>query len=223
MGLVFGGGDEVSSQKRWCHVMHELFAGSGTDVLDVKAYLKDFEVRFWRVGPEGFWKLERQQWFREPGTESWEAFVAGEWGESLRLIEAQRRHYGKYLEKIAAAGFGIHRVRVVELPVVPYVQWELHLLQLKAECGEDTRVVMAGAVAGLERLGVLPEVVVLGDEVMYEVLYDDNGELTGARRVVEPQVVAAGLAAVQRLHASGERLGEFFAREVAGLAAPAGE
>ncbi|WP_431894775.1 hypothetical protein [Micromonospora haikouensis] len=33
----------------------------------------------------GFWKLERQQTFKEPGDEGWRAFADGRWEESLRI------------------------------------------------------------------------------------------------------------------------------------------
>ncbi|MGN5634982.1 DUF6879 family protein [Streptomyces sp. AC154] len=73
--------------------------------LGLDDYSEDFSRHFWRSGSEGFWKLERQQSFQEPGVESWEAFRKGHWDESVALIEAQRGHYEEYFQRITESGF----------------------------------------------------------------------------------------------------------------------
>ena len=171
-------------------------------------------------GAEGFWKLERRQVFQEPGVGSWELFQAGDWAGSLDLIHSQRVDFTGHLDRIKAVGFSHHRVRVVERPVTPYLQWELHVLQAKDRCGEDVRVVPAGDVAALERHGPLPELVVLGADAAYEVLCTGDGLPDGARRFTDPAVVAAARELIQRLHASGEPIGDYFAREIAPLDPP---
>lgn len=45
--------------------------------LGLDDYSEDFSRHFWRSGSEGFWKLERQQSFQEPGVESLEAPTLG--------------------------------------------------------------------------------------------------------------------------------------------------
>ncbi|MFJ3280211.1 DUF6879 family protein [Streptomyces halstedii] len=188
--------------------------------LELDDYTEDFGRHFWHSGPEGFWKLERQQSFREPGVESWEAFRKGHWDESLALIEGQRGHYEKYLRRIAGSGFALHRVRCVEEPISPYLQWELHLLHLKAQCGEDTRVLSGDGILRYETQHTLPEIVVLGSSVMYEVLYDDDGELAGGIRFSDPRTISRCRQAIQEMHRSGEPLDNFFSRQVTQLPPP---
>ncbi|MFE4799137.1 DUF6879 family protein [Streptomyces sp. NPDC056708] len=188
--------------------------------LGLDDYTEDFGRHFWRSGSEGFWKLERQQSFREPGVESWEAFHKGHWDESLALIEGQRGHYEEYFRRIAGSGFALHRVRCVEEPISPYLQWELHLLHLKAQCGEDTRVLSGDGILRYETQHPLSEIVVLGSSVMYEVLYDDDGELTGGIRFGDPRDISRCRQAIQEMHQSSEPLDDFFSRQVAQLPPP---
>lgn len=188
--------------------------------LGLDDYIEDFGRHFWCSGSAGFWKLERQQSFREPGVESWEAFHKGHWDESLALIEGQRGHYEEYFRRIAGSGFALHRVRCVEEPISPYLQWELHLLHLKAQCGEDTRVLSGDGILRYETQRPLSEIVVLGSSVMYEVLYDDDGELAGGIRFGDPRDISRCQQAIQDMHRSGEPLDDFFNRQVARLPPP---
>ncbi|MEU9393413.1 DUF6879 family protein [Streptomyces sp. NPDC048324] len=190
--------------------------------LDQQAYVADFERRFWRIGAEGFWKLERMQGYDEGEFASWRALRAGDWTESLRLIEELRPEFEEYYGKIAAAGFALHRVRVVERPVVPYIQWELNLLRVKDEYGERVRVVDAAEVAEDEADGPLPELCVLGTDAVYVLHYTPSGVPDGATRHTDPAAVDRARGQVQRLHASGEPLEAYFRREIAGLPAPLG-
>ncbi|MFJ4909720.1 DUF6879 family protein [Streptomyces sp. NPDC093249] len=195
-------------------------AGGPGRRLALDEYLQDFDRHFWSSGPEGFWKLERQQTFQEPGVESWEAFHRGHWDESLALIEGQRGHYEAYFRRIAGSGFALHRVRCVEEPVSPYLQWELHLLRLKAEYGEDTRVLLGDGIGRYEAGRPLAEIIVLGSSVMYEIVYDDEGRLAGGIRFDDPGEVSRCRGAIQEMHRSGEPLADYFARRVAPLPPP---
>ncbi|MFG2947567.1 DUF6879 family protein [Streptomyces adustus] len=188
--------------------------------LGLDDYLEDFDRYFWRSGPEGFWKLERQQSFLEPGVASWEAFRRGRWDESLALLEGQRGHYEEYFRRIAGSGFTLHRVRCVEEPISPYLQWELHLLHLKAQYGENTRVLNGEGIRRYEAEHTLSEIVVLGSLVMYEVVYDDEGKLVGGIRFSDPHDISRCRQTIQEMHRSGEPLGDFFSRHVARLPPP---
>ena len=200
--------------------MRELFDRARGFRLGPDAYVADFDRRFWDIGAEGFWKLERRQTFREPGVRSWELLRDGDWAGSLRLVESQRPEFERHLGRMRAAGFGHHRVRVVEQPVSPYLQWELNVLQIKDECGEDVRVVRAEDVAALESDGPLPELVVLGTDAAYQVLVTADGRPDGALRQTDRAVVDAARSLVQRLHRDGEPLGPFLAREITPLDPP---
>ncbi|GLY05033.1 DUF6879 family protein [Actinoplanes sp. NBRC 101535] len=104
--------------------MHDLFDGRVGERLGLDEYWADFEQRFWKTGSPGFWKLERQQHFQEPGDEGWKAFAQSRWDEAMRILQERRDEFHDYYRKVAKAGFATRRVRVVEEPLTPYLQWE---------------------------------------------------------------------------------------------------
>lgn len=200
--------------------MHERLATAGGERMDLDTYLTDFQQHFWGIDQHGFWKLERQQFFQEPGNASWEAFARGEWEEALRLLEDGRAELEDEQRRIAQQGFSINRVRVVEEPIIPYLQWELHLLRLREECGTHIRVIGPTRVAQHEAAEPLPEIVVLGTTVMYEVIYDEQGILAGGRRYSDPQLITSWRRLISELFDAGEPLAYYFRRCVANLSAP---
>ncbi|MEU4554338.1 DUF6879 family protein [Micromonospora violae] len=200
--------------------MRELLGGDPGELLALDDYWADFEQRFWKTGPPGFWKLERQQTFKEPQDEGWQAFAAGRWEESLRILDARRSEFGDYYRRIADSGFATRRLRVVQEPLTPYLQWELHVLRLRHEYGGLTRVVAPNQVVAVEVDGPLPEIYTLGRDVMYEAVYDADGVLKAARRWGNPDVVTRCQELIESLYDAGEPLDEFFARAVAPLEPP---
>ncbi|MFD2422141.1 DUF6879 family protein [Amycolatopsis pigmentata] len=188
--------------------------------LELEAYLDDFDARFWALGADGVWKLERLQHFRQPESPSWVAFSQGEWNEALRLLEGNRSGLEEEFRKVSEAGSTVQRVRVVEEPVVPYLQWELHSLRLRAECGENIRVVRPQQVAEFESDGILPEVVTLGAAVLYRLVYTTDGLLDGAVRFTDSETVTQWREFIQQLYADGEDLASFFEHSVARLKPP---
>src|SRR5690606_21924127 len=112
-------------------------------------YVKDFRLREFATEGEDSWKLERRQDFQQPGTPSWEAFARGEGGEALRLLEERREKLSAFAERNRRHGIALYRVRVVEGPIIPYVQWELYSLRISAEYGERIRSVGPDAVRHL--------------------------------------------------------------------------
>lgn len=191
--------------------------------LTLREYRDEFRIGQWVIPGQESWKLERRQHFREPGFASWEAFACGDWDTALRLIEDEREYLAEFAAKTARLGIVIYRVRVVEKPVDPYLQWELHLLKLRAECGELIRVITGDQVSAYEADGPLPEMVTLGSSTLYHVLYDDTGELTGAVRVTAPSFVATAAEFARHLYEQGEDLAPFFERVVASLPPPDGD
>jgi len=200
--------------------MRDILDGASGERLLGDAYWQDFGENFWKTDESGFWKLERLQTFQEPGSESWRAFADGDWAEARRLTQARRPSMEEYYRKIADHGFGTCRVRVVERPIVPYLQWELDLLRLRDELGGAVRVVDADRVADLERSGILPEIVTLGSDVMYELLYDHDGLQLGGVRYTDRGLIEQCRARIKDLYAAGEELPVFYEREVAPLKAP---
>nr|WTA70815.1 hypothetical protein OHB51_17355 [Micromonospora sp. NBC_00855] len=200
--------------------MRELLGGDPGELLALDDYWADFEKRFWTTGPPGFWKLERQQTFKEPQDEGWQAFAAGRWEQSLRILDARRPEFENYYRRIADSGFATRRVRVVQEPLTPYLQWELYVLRLRHEYGGLTRVVAPGQVVAAEADGPLSEIYTLGTDVMYEAIYDAGGVLEASRRWRNPDVVTRCQEFIESLYDNGEPLDDFFARAVEPLEPP---
>jgi hypothetical protein len=190
------------------------------DILDLDAYMADFSENESKISDRCN-KLERRQYFEEPYDPSWRAFAAGDWEESLRLDEElARADTAEMYATYARRGIEWRRVRVVELPVTPYVQWELHGLKLRVECGEHISVIPAESVSKYEIDRLASEVIILGSQVMYEVLYDKSSVLCGGRRINDQAVIQACRSEIEQLYSDGEDFIAFFKREVAHLPAP---
>jgi hypothetical protein len=202
--------------------MPEPFSLAG-ERLTLRAYRAEFAARQWEISGQESWKLERCQHFREPGFTSWEAFARGDWEQALRLLEEERDFLSKFTAKASALGISLYRLRVVEQPVDPYLQWELHLLKLRAECGELIRVASPDLIQEYETTDPLPELVTLGSSFLYHVLYNTHGELSGAVRITDQRAVARATDVARSLYAQGEDLAAFFERVIVPLPPPAGE
>ncbi|MFI6347400.1 DUF6879 family protein [Streptomyces sp. NPDC050560] len=202
--------------------MRDLLTAVPGQRLGLGAYRDDFRERDFAVDGWDSWKLERRQHFREPGDASWDAFDLGDWDEALRLIDAQRPALSDLSRLAARHRCRLLRVRVVELPLTPYLRWELHLLRVRAECGELIRVIRPAHLADQEREGAVPELVTLNDDTVYEIRYGADGTLEGAVRYVDSATRHAVAARIEGLYALGEDVGAFFDREVAGPEPPAG-
>jgi hypothetical protein len=200
--------------------MRDLLDGAEGERMELDAYYADFEKNFWTIGELGFWKLERQQFFKEPGYDSWEAFAKGEWDESLRLLDAGREDMADYHRRVEEHGFVARRVRVVEEPIIAYLQWELYALRIRDQCGGSVRIIGPDQVAEFEHDAALPEIYTLGATVMYQAIYDDAGVLESARRFVDRDLVVRCQRFIQDLYEAGQPLEPFFASHVATLPPP---
>lgn len=186
--------------------------------LELTDYYADFQRNF-RLARE-FWKLERGQVFAEPGDASWVAFDAGDWDESMRLLEARRGDLESYHRENAVTGTLTRRIRIVSLPVTPYVQWELHLLRVRDESGGPIRILPASAVASLEDGGSLPDIYTMDSTVMYQAVYDEHGVLEHALRYCDGALVRHCRDFIEDLYSRGEPIGSFYEREIAQLPPP---
>lgn len=187
--------------------------------MDRSTYHADFH-RIHGSGVRCLNKLERGQNFKERGFASWEAFAAGEWERALSLVEEKRDVYTRQFREAARLNILERRLRVVEFPVTPYVQWEMFVLRLRVELGDNIRVLDARKIPDIEKDRPVPEVVILGDVVMYEVCYDDDGNAAGANRFADRVLIRETLAGFNALHECGEDFHSFFDREIAPLAPP---
>ncbi|MER6915785.1 DUF6879 family protein [Streptomyces sp. NPDC000594] len=165
------------------------------------------------------WKFERLQHFEETSA-SRNALRRGDWEESLRLLEDDRPELLEDSAYDRERGHYFHRVRVAEEPLTPYMQWELHALRVQAECGLKIRVIPADAIGGIEKRLLLPEVVILGDQVLYDVVYRDTGETEGAVRFTDPELIGPWVSFIEGFFAVGEDMLTYFDRVVAPLPPP---
>lgn len=186
--------------------------------LELPEYYADFQRSFRRA--RKFWKLERGQVFAEPGDPSWEAFDAGDWHEAMRLLEERREDLKRYHEENTEAGTESRRIRIVSLPVTPYLQWELHLLKVRDETGGPIRILQATAITDLEDQGPLPDIYTMDGTVMYQAVYDERGVLEYALRYTDQALVAHCRDFIADLYARGEPVSNFFEREIAHLQPP---
>jgi hypothetical protein len=188
--------------------------------LDLTEYRRDFWRRYAMISGRSSWKLERQQHFAEPGDPSWEAFRQGRWEEALRLFEGEREALARDVREDEANGHPFHRVRIVEEPLVPYLQWELCGLWVQAECGGRVRVVPGEVIRHLEGAAALPEVVVLGGEVLYEVCYTEAGVLDGGVRFTDAGLVGRWERFIAELYEKGEEMVAYAVRYLRQLPPP---
>ncbi|WOI61954.1 DUF6879 family protein [Streptomyces fradiae] len=201
--------------------MFDSFADGACERLDRPAYHADLG-RIYTSGIGFLNKLERGQHFKERGFPSWEAFAHGDWERALSLADERRGEYAEEIRRASELGVTHRRLRVVEFPVTPYVQWELFVLRVRVDVGDAIRVVDARDISSIERNRLVPEVVILGDVVMYEVVYDDDGNADGANRYTDSALIRETNAGFDALYERGEGFHDFFDREIAPLAPPRG-
>jgi hypothetical protein len=201
--------------------MSEIFDDVSSTSLTLDAYRADLRVRRLELGAgQPSWKLERQQYFADTTDPPSAAFARGEWEESIRLMEDNRPLFAKYCREAADHGVALYRVRVVEEPMAPYVQWEFHYLRLATAAGERIRVVDAERLGQFERNGPLPDVLTAGADTIYRILYTDDGVPDAVRRIVSRGAAGRCIDLIRRLYDAGEDMDAFFERRVARLSPP---
>jgi hypothetical protein len=200
--------------------MFDSFPHGVSERMDRPTYHADFR-RIHQSEIRHLNKLERGQNFKERGFPSWEAFAAGEWDRALSLIQEKRDVYARQFREAARLDILERRLRVVEFPVTPYVQWELFVLRLRVDLGDNIRVLDARKISDIEKDRPVPEVVILGDVAMYEVLYDDDGNAMGANHFTDRALIQETSAGFDALYERGDDFHEFFDREIIPLAPPA--
>jgi hypothetical protein len=189
--------------------------------LSLEEYQDDFRQRELEIRNHDSWKFERRQDFQELYSMSWRAMRRGDWDGALKLMEDRQGELRKtVLEDLKERGTTFHRVRVVEEPLTPYVQWELHSLRVRAQCGEPCRVVGTETIRDLESADPLPEVVVLGGRTFYEVVYNEDGFLDGGVRFTSPDLIEAWESFVKELYDSGQDVISYVDEYVAKLPPP---
>ncbi|GAA2312354.1 hypothetical protein OKJ48_05405 [Streptomyces kunmingensis] len=199
--------------------MFDSFPAGASQRMDRPAYHADLG-RIYTSGIGFLNKLERGQHFKERGFASWEAFAAGDWHRALSLADEGREEYAEELRRAEQLGVSHRRLRVVEFPVTPYVQWELFVLRVRVDLGDDIRILDAREISNIEQSRPVPEVVILDDVVMYGVVYDDDGNPDGANRYTDRSLIQETNLGFDTLYERGEGFHEFFEREIEPLPPP---
>jgi hypothetical protein len=133
------------------------FLGAGkTNVMDAEippAWVRNGAVRLeasefgavfgdcWRAADRGMDKVEVWQAYSEPDARSYSAFLLGDYGQVLGLIEAETRAEGFVYDDIRTKGKTLTRQRVVRLPLTPYLEWEFWSYLVRSALGDDVWVV----------------------------------------------------------------------------------
>ena len=185
-------------------------------------YEDDFARHHDRVQGQDSWKLERLQNFHEDDDPSYDALRRGEWAKALRLLDEELPDLRAWAAEEREHDSVFHRVRVVEEPLTPYLQWELHALRNQAKSGLPVRVVQAEALRRFESpaQGLLPELVVVGGLVLYRVSYRADGVHDGAVQYTDPTTVQQWQDFITALYATGEDVVAYVDRHVSRLPAP---
>ncbi|MBB4930006.1 hypothetical protein F4561_000826 [Lipingzhangella halophila] len=189
-------------------------------VLDRSTYHADSDREQEKLDDGVIWKLERAQFFNEVGDSAWDAFVAGDWARVMEIFESEREAIRKDVRDNAAQGLEFRRVRIVEDPPTPYLRWESQSHRIFVECGHAIRALDAAEVAPLETTAQLPELMVYGQRVLYQVRYDDQWTPIGAKRVNDASLVDGAATAIAELWERSEPFLDYFERAISGLSVP---
>ncbi|WP_017540100.1 DUF6879 family protein [Nocardiopsis halophila] len=196
-------------------VFDEVRASEGR-LLDRAAYHADAKAL--RESPEltgDVWKLERSQRFDESGDEAWEAYLAGDMGRAIAIFEGERERLREQVARYRALGLRMRRLRVAEAPPSPYLRWEMHSHRVFVESGYDIAVLDAEQIRSWERGRPLPETMVYGGRVVYQVLYDREWAPAGAKRIDDAALAVRVAAAIAGLYERAEPFMDFYRREIA--------
>jgi hypothetical protein len=186
--------------------------------LTLNAYYPDFAHNFHKPGTT-FWKFERGQHYAEPHNPSWKAFHDGNWENALHLIETERERLTGQHEQLNAEGINTYRVRIVDYPLTPYLQWELHYLHLRHQTGGPVHIYPAHLLAPLEHTGhELPDLNICAPHATYIPNYDDNGVLASATKYPWGNSITRY---VKHLYKLGQPIDTYFQTHIAHLPPPA--
>jgi len=188
--------------------------------LDIDSYRREFRRRRSEIRDTNSWKFERRQHFEEQSSPGRDAFRRGDWEGAMRILEGKRESVLQSILEDHKNRTTFYRVRVVEEPISTYLQWELRSLRMQAECGKQIRVVGVGAVSALEASRLLPEVVILGVQTLYKVVYTDAGVPDFAVRFANAEFIKNWEEFIKELYNMGEDVASYVDRQVAHLPPP---
>lgn len=188
--------------------------------LDLHTYYPDFAEHF---RDTEFWKLERGQSFAEPSNPSWNAFNEGNWKKALHLLDEWRDQLIPLHAHSVEKGAHAHRIRIVEEPLTPYMRWELELLGRRNEVTGCINVIEAHdpliAEIETETGQQLPDLNIM-DDLMYQVIYDDNGVIDHVYKYTDPDITGPWRDLTKHLYREGIDMDYFYRSHVQFLPPP---
>jgi hypothetical protein len=200
--------------------------GARVEWLDWQDYRKDFRSR--RDGLRGAecWVLARRQHVVADSPLQ-EAITRGCWGAAPHVDQPphvdQQGVASRGRAESEPRGGRFHCVRVVDEPLSPGLQRELRSLRAQPRCDLGVRVVPASALGGLEVRAALPEVVVLGQRTVYELVHAADGAPVGAYRRIDADCARNWAEFLFQCYTIGEDVRAYTDRRVGDLASPPGE
>jgi hypothetical protein len=159
-----------------------------------------------------FSKLETRQVYQEPGDASLSAFLKGDRMTAHALLRQPLE--GADAESITASRRDISwtRIRLVEFPLTPYLQWELLTYQVSVKYGE--RILLTD-VTGESRTSVLrrgDDFLMFDKKTVLAHNYDREGHLQGAWLIEKDSHVAQYAAFFEHARQGAVPLGVFEAQ-----------
>lgn len=186
--------------------------------LELDAYYPDFQTTF--DASDQFWKLERSQDSAEPSSKSWRAFNHGDWDQAMELLDAWKEELKPVHRRNTANGTKVRRIRIVETPFTPYIQWELELLWRRDAVTGGIRTLDAVYLDGLEPDGTLLPDLNITDTCAYHVIYDEHGVISHVWKYTDPGIVNPWRDLTRRLWDRGTAMNLYYKDHVQGLPAP---
>lgn len=189
------------------------------ELLDNETFYADFQDTFWNC--TRFWKIESAQHFAEPGSASWQAFNAGDWDGALRLHDDRTQDLLDYHDRCNDHGIRTQRVRIIDTPLTPYLQWEMHLLFLRDATGGPIRILTHDTPTLLpKQFPHFPEVCGMDTTVLYEHLYDGHGVMYATVKYTNPRTIVEYKYLHEILYGKAAPIGPYFLRHIKPLPAP---
>lgn len=160
---------------------------------DRSASLNDEEFRaafdrYWRSLETRFFKFERLQTYQEAGNASLQAFLEGRRSEAMELLGDYRHGDAEYYEAACRKDVHVVRVRAVEQPLSPYLQWEFASYHVSARYGERILVIDLTEESAAEA-SAASDFLLFDTRVALVLNYGAGGLLRGAWLLDSPQHV----------------------------------
>lgn len=182
------------------------------DYIPLAEFRSHFNQLFMSMS-SNFSKLERAQSYQEPGNESLAAYLKGDKREAANLLKLPIEGWDERFNYVAQANIPWTRVRLVEFPMTPYLEWEFLTYQRSARYGERILVTditndPKGSLAKSSS-----DFVMFDNRIVLAHDYGVDGILKGAWLVTRPNDVEAYIATFNDVRVRAIPLGVFEASQ----------